>query len=236
MHSMHILLLTSVLIFHVGCGNVVDNRRYPRGIRGTYTSTVVDTSVVTSLVPSSCVQVDATLPPCRIARFLHFPYFNANSQLLNNGEKEDNSSRSELNPQAWGEYFGFYAPTVTVTLTKLETTIVQDPRVVVTYAIKGCKPLTIPSDLDRCPPDSSTISIEEILPTSTVIATSGLPTASPVSNQGYDVKTVVQNEPELDTSKNVESIDQHPNVEVESSNEKVAEDLETAKPTEALPF
>lgn len=57
---------------------------------------------------------------------------------------------TETTKLGWGEYFGIYAPTVTVTQLELQTTFVKDPRIVVTYAVKGCRPHKIPDDLDRC--------------------------------------------------------------------------------------
>lgn len=56
---------------------------------------------------------------------------------------------TETTKLGWGEYFGIYAPTVTVTQLELQTTFVKDPRIVVTYAVKGCRPHKIPDDLDR---------------------------------------------------------------------------------------
>lgn len=55
----------------------------------------------------------------------------------------------EATALGWAEYFGFYAPTVTVTQTELQTVTARDPRIVVTFAVKGCRPLRIPDDLDR---------------------------------------------------------------------------------------
>lgn len=47
------------------------------------------------------------------------------------------------------------------------TTITKtDPNVVVTFSVKGCKPTSLPYDMDRCQPPSS-IYIEQILPTTT---------------------------------------------------------------------
>lgn len=65
------MLFNFLIVTCVICGNIP--KRDPRFIRGTYTSTVFEKHVVTSLVPSSCVYVDATLPPCRNVRFLNFP-------------------------------------------------------------------------------------------------------------------------------------------------------------------
>lgn len=39
----------------------------------TYTSTIIKSQHVTSLIPSSCVQYAATLPPCRNVRSLDIP-------------------------------------------------------------------------------------------------------------------------------------------------------------------
>lgn len=40
----------------------------------------------------------------------------------------------------------------------------KDPNVVVTFAVKGCRPSALPRNLEACP----SITIEEILPTSTI--------------------------------------------------------------------
>ncbi|KAG5895138.1 hypothetical protein JTB14_008572 [Gonioctena quinquepunctata] len=249
MHSKFIIFLTCVLIFFVSHGTGHNGHRFTRGIRGTHTSTVVTTSVVTSLVPSSCVYVDATLPPCRSVRFLQFPYF-YNGQPTSNNIQENNSAlRSDADQlvQAtrflgWGEFFGLFAPTVTVTLTKLETTIVQDPRVVVTYAVKGCRPMRIPDDLDRCPQESSTVPIEEILPTSTVIPSQSFPsTVGPPNKPGSFIEVsngIAPNTTELAPNTTEHNDENSPttNLVVESSSEKLVEEEESAKPTKALPY
>ncbi|XP_044269664.1 uncharacterized protein LOC123014557 [Tribolium madens] len=149
--------------------NVGENGRF---FGYTYTSTVVKSNVVTSLVPSSCVQVEPTLPPCRSVRFLRLPKLpSITFNYPSSNRVISNISEPELKTTAlgWGEYFGLYAPTVTVTRTDLHITTVEDPSVVVTYAVKGCRPLKLPLDLDRCPEERSTFSIEEILATSTVL-------------------------------------------------------------------
>lgn len=70
-------------------------------------------------------------------------------------DQSDKKSEPELEPGfdvtalGWAEYFGFYAPTVTVTHTEMQTVTAKDPRIVVTFAVKGCKPLRIPDGLDR---------------------------------------------------------------------------------------
>ncbi|EFA00150.1 hypothetical protein TcasGA2_TC002971 [Tribolium castaneum] len=167
------LLLVNFFLLHFLSGlsnarNVGENGRL---FGYTYTTTVVKSNVVTSLVPSSCVQVEATLPPCRSVRFLRLPklpsitfnYPPSQSVISNISDPEVKKT-----PIGWGEYFGLYAPTVTVTRTDLHITTVEDPSVVVTYAVKGCKPLKLPLDLNRCPQEEPPFSIEEILATSTV--------------------------------------------------------------------
>lgn len=39
----------------------------------TYTKTVLETNIVTSTIPASCIQVDPTLLPCRNVRYMNFP-------------------------------------------------------------------------------------------------------------------------------------------------------------------
>lgn len=91
--------------------------------------------------------------PCNIIISISFCRFFR--QSITEGKTE---TKSELeNPEdvldistlSWAEYFGFYAPTVTVTQTELQTVTAKDPRIVVSFAVKGCKPLRIPNDLDR---------------------------------------------------------------------------------------
>ncbi|RZC37367.1 hypothetical protein BDFB_013403 [Asbolus verrucosus] len=141
--------------------------------RQIYTSTVTVSKIITSLVPSSCVHIDATLPPCKTVRYLKLPNLPALS--FHNTANEEIVSRIDpkiaTTPLGWGEYFGFYAPTVTVTKTDYHITKVEDPSVVVTFAVKGCRPLQLPMamDINMCPQEStSSILIEEILQTSTV--------------------------------------------------------------------
>lgn len=66
----------------------------------------------------------------------------------------------ETTPLGWGEYLGIYAPTVTTTAVHLETVTMMDPRTVVTFSVRGCKPSRLPMDLGTCPE-----SAEPILPT-----------------------------------------------------------------------
>ncbi|XP_050515237.1 uncharacterized protein LOC126890386 [Diabrotica virgifera virgifera] len=158
-----------LLVISVHCKEI--KHRVPRFIGGTYTSTVTSTKMITSLVPSSCVYVDPTLQPCRSVRFLNFPQFDTIREYFNNKSSpfRARSDKTETTQLGWGEYLGIYQPTVTVTEIELQTAIVQDPRVAVTYAVKGCRPLKLPNDIDRCEIQApSTIPILEILPTSTV--------------------------------------------------------------------
>lgn len=64
-------------------------------------------------------------------------------------QPETKSEPLQSTPLGWGEYLGLYAPTVTLKQTKLVTTMVPDPRVVLTYSVKGCKPEKFPNDLER---------------------------------------------------------------------------------------
>ncbi|XP_063920577.1 uncharacterized protein LOC135135452 [Zophobas morio] len=138
-----------------------------RLFRNTYTKVVTVSQVTTSLIPSSCVRVEATLPPCRNVRYLKFPQLPTFSINRPTQVTTTNESAVETTPLGWGEYFGLYAPTVTVTTTDLHISTVQDPSVVVTFVVKGCRPLKLPMDLDRCPQEQP-LSIEEALQTSTV--------------------------------------------------------------------
>ncbi|XP_018566492.1 uncharacterized protein LOC108907334 [Anoplophora glabripennis] len=175
-------------IHTVLCKNV--GQRDPRFIRGTYTVTVVDTSTVTSVVPSSCVQVDATLPPCRSVRFLYFPKVgqDTNETPINDTQlaPESKSDPIQSTPLGWGEYLGIYAPTVTVVRTELVTTVVTDPRVVLTYSVKGCRPLQLPENLERCSVEDS-VSISHVLPTSTVVPSATVPVSIPENSRVINV-------------------------------------------------
>lgn len=68
-----------VVVFVVNINTKDVAHREPRFIRGTYTKTIVENKVVTSLIPSSCVYLDATLPPCRNVRYMNFPDFLSNN-------------------------------------------------------------------------------------------------------------------------------------------------------------
>lgn len=80
---------------------------------------------------------------------------------------------------SWGEYIGMVRRTVTVVQPVIQTKTLKDPNVVVTFAVKGCRPSVLPRNLESCP----SISIEEILPTSTV-AQGIRPTAAPGHHHG----------------------------------------------------
>ncbi|KAJ8968647.1 hypothetical protein NQ317_015725 [Molorchus minor] len=161
-------LLTSFLLFGAFGKDIQHRNR--RFVLGSYTSTVTEVSTVTSLIPSSCVQMDATLLPCRGVRFLNFPQFAANRRSANESVPESKLEQTLHTTQlGWGEYLGLYAPTVTVTDTKIAVTTVEDPRIVVTFAVKGCRPMELPNNLKRCPEEAlPTIAIQDILATSTV--------------------------------------------------------------------
>ncbi|XP_065161437.1 uncharacterized protein [Atheta coriaria] len=145
-----------------------DGNREGRWFGYRYTSTEIVPQMVTSLIPSSCVQVEPSLPPCRNVRNLEeFPRF------LGGYAKEEINHEVipsiHTTPLGWGEYFGIYAPTVTVTAMQMRTTTVLDPRTVVTFSVKGCKPSRLPMDLSLCP--SQTPPLLDIKPTSVVTAT-----------------------------------------------------------------
>lgn len=79
--------------------------------------------------------------------------YNSYRQSITEGQsskRDEPKQETSLDvPLSWAEYFGLYAPTVTATHTEFQTVTVKDPRIVVTFAVKGCKPLKIPDDLDR---------------------------------------------------------------------------------------
>ncbi|CAH0547297.1 unnamed protein product [Brassicogethes aeneus] len=148
-----------------------------------YTFTVLKTDIQTSYTPSSCVQVEPTLPPCRNVRYLKFPSF-VTKPSPQNIERTIEGNQIFTTKLNWVEYLGIYAPTVTVTDTLFKTTTVEDPRVVVTFAVKGCRPLRLPDDLSTCEMENpSSVTVEEILPTSTV-ASNFVPASNydPVAN------------------------------------------------------
>ena len=109
------------------------------------------------------------------------------------------------------EYLGIVAPTVTVTSTYLKTALVYDPKVLVTYSIKGCKPARLPTDLNLCPQAADVTAQEGIVPTQV----SQKPPSSTTS-------------PNLTPSGNVEEV---------QGGETVEEELLAVStlPTEALP-
>ncbi|CAH2007729.1 unnamed protein product [Acanthoscelides obtectus] len=210
--------------------------RQPRFIREAVTQTVYQDKVVTSLVPSSCVYVDPSLPPCRNVRYLRFPSFITTGLNQQFGPIDappaSDKSGGQINSTSlsWGEYLGFYPRTETVTKINLHTTVVQDPRIMVTFAVKGCKPLKIPGDLNRCADEGMTpLPIQEILPTSTVALTY-TKTALPIDNNLSNHRL----EPELYTNKNVNEIDE--NVGYIESSTVIRENLEASKATQPLPF
>lgn len=95
-------------------------------------------------------------------------------------------SRIKSTPLSWGEYFGFHAPTVTVTITDLHVSTIEDPSIVVTYAIKGCRPfsLSFKNNMNKCSPDlQSSVFIQDILPTSTVVLPSKIATETVLPTQ-----------------------------------------------------
>nr|CAI5822087.1 unnamed protein product [Callosobruchus analis] len=207
--------------------------RQPRFVRGVVTETLYEDRLVTSLVPSSCVYVEPTLPPCRSVRYLRFPSFIATGLNQHFGPVDAPSQKSDDDVNAtalsWGEYLGIFPRTVTVTKINLHTTVVQDPRIMVTFAVKGCKPLRLPGDLSRCADEGLTpLPIQEILPTSTVALTY-TKTALPIDNNLSNHRL----EPDLYLPKNANEIDQ--NFGYLESSTVVKENLEASKATEPLP-
>lgn len=101
------------------------------------------------------------------------------------------------------EYLGFTGFTVTKVEHIMETVIVQDPNVVVTFSIKGCKPSELPDNIIRCEPPPS-IRIEEILPTSTVGYTITPTTSVDIAEDNYNGPVVEATETSINEEKVVE--------------------------------
>lgn len=158
--------------------------------------------------PNICSSVSFILRKCSFYKFL----ISIRSQYTANGIAEEKAEplipEHSTTALSWGEYLGIYAPTLTVTKLILETTTVQDARVMVTYAIRGCKPVKLPLDLMVCPQeDTNAFSIQDIIPTSTVsMASSTVP-------------------PDFEKTN-----------ELIADNEEPLNEDQSATPTEALPF
>lgn len=174
-------MLTNVLVVILLCFGLIhaksfadeNEARSGRWFGYRYTITVTEQEAVTSLIPSSCVHVEPSLPPCRSVRILEsFPRFI--------GSERKNGRQLAVVPQqpaaaptpivhttelGWGEYLGFYAPTVTVSTLKQLVTTILDPRVVVTFSVKGCKPSRLPLDLMECQGSGQNVIIQ---PTATI--------------------------------------------------------------------
>lgn len=85
----------------------------------------------------------------------------------------------------WMQYLGFTGRTVTKVEHLVKTVVAQDPNVVVTFSIKGCKPSELPEGINRCDPPPS-ISTEKILPTSTVGFMITPTAAAEIPDDGYN--------------------------------------------------
>jgi len=152
---MYAKILLSFLFILTVNGKNIDNaneNREGKMFGYQYTSTTTLTKMLTSMIPSSCVQVEASLPPCRNVRNMDaFPRFMSGRVL------EEGFARQEILPSihttalGWGEYFGIYAPTVTITAVNIQTTTVADPKTIVTFSVRGCRPSRLPLDLNLCP-------------------------------------------------------------------------------------
>ncbi|KAH1002245.1 hypothetical protein HUJ04_008350 [Dendroctonus ponderosae] len=136
-------------------GALIEPSRVKRGIFGTVTSTVYQNVEEKIYVPASCVYVAPNLPECRNVRFLNARFDPTSIDSENNSIEQT---------PTWGDYFGFYRPTVTVTSIKIDPTTVVDTRVMVTYDIRGCKPHSLPFELPKCIEDT----VEEIIATTPV--------------------------------------------------------------------
>ncbi|XP_076271832.1 uncharacterized protein LOC143203530 isoform X1 [Rhynchophorus ferrugineus] len=186
----------------------IEPTRVKRGIFGTITSTIYETVTEKHYVPSTCVHVEPNLPDCRNVRFLNWPSFTgANSFLSNNSIaapsengntngtvavtkriSTDHHQEQTVHIQGWAEYLGLDRPTVTVTEIKIVPTTVLDSRIMVTYAIKGCKPHHLPEHLERCPEDRAE-EIEIIAPTNPIL--------SAIQNTDIPESNVLAHQPEL---------------------------------------
>ncbi|KAF2893726.1 hypothetical protein ILUMI_12447 [Ignelater luminosus] len=204
-----LLLCSTVCVLGKSTNKVRDGRWF----RYTYTETKVQKEIVTSLVPSSCVHVEPTLPPCRGVRNLDpFPEFvgsriypehiKGKQLIISKDQQVVLEPANEANKSVgWAEYLGIVAPTVTVTAINLRTTTLLDPRTVVTFSVKGCRPSRLPLGLDRCPVAHSGISIEEIFP-SAVVPIQVVPTATRRNDNIIQFQDV--NDGNIKKSKNIE--------------------------------
>ncbi|XP_066250547.1 uncharacterized protein [Euwallacea similis] len=177
------LYWTMMVVMLGAQAHFLEPTRVKRGIWGPVTSTVFKTVEQTHYVPASCVHVSPNLPQCRREKLMYYPSFDANAfKLFKIGNQlfptttasaEINSTtiiakRADNNPQTtqgWGEFLGFYRPTITVTELKIHPTTVLDSRIMVTYDIRDCKPRELPSNLPQCTEEKEPM---EIVPTSTV--------------------------------------------------------------------
>ncbi|KAI4470304.1 alpha/beta hydrolase domain-containing protein [Holotrichia oblita] len=156
-----------------------------------YTKTVVRPFTITTLVPSSCVHVEATLPPCRNVRFLgNFPGFGSSSSDEAAKSAPANSTTvadDEIQTTAlsWGEYLGFSAPTVTLNVTKITTSTILNPSVIVTFSIRGCRPQRMPLELERCKIQATPTTLP-IVPTSTVNVNSAIDNTNQITSDTAD--------------------------------------------------
>ncbi|GJQ68237.1 hypothetical protein Trydic_g16854 [Trypoxylus dichotomus] len=114
-----------------------------------HTKTVIQPYTITSVVPSSCIHVESTLPRCRNVRYFGFGSSNSENTTNSTSIIED---EIQTTPLSWGEYFGLSAPTV-----------------MVTFSLKGCRPQRVPLGLDRCQIQPTPTALP-IVPTSTVNA------------------------------------------------------------------
>lgn len=137
-------------------------------------------------------------------RFILFSSQNIANVTPNQYLKEAVEPEITTTPLGWMEYLGFTDYTVTKVEHVTETVIVQDPNVVVTFSIKGCKPSELPRNIIRCDPPPS-ITIEEILPTSTV-GYAITPTASvEIVDDNYNGPVVEATETSEDEEKVIEA-------------------------------
>ncbi|PSN30548.1 hypothetical protein C0J52_24013 [Blattella germanica] len=135
------------------------------------TTTKLERLLVTETTHSSCIMVAPSLPRCRGMRQMKIapspptkitptaaPQMDEYPRILNGGhfrqpEESLVESRAAENAIGWREYLGFPVSTVTNTIVKNETTVIQDQQHVITFSITGCEPTQLPFNLDYCNPN-----------------------------------------------------------------------------------
>nr|XP_014277822.1 uncharacterized protein LOC106681812 isoform X2 [Halyomorpha halys] len=115
---------------------------------------------VTSVVPSSCVVIDSTLPACRNVRKLKInpsPPIRIESTTVPSmvGPRSFDLEPTETERSgSWGGAWLWPGETVTHTVVNYHTVRQYNPDDVVSIVFKGCKPTSLPFNLSPC--DNST--------------------------------------------------------------------------------